>query len=157
MKKLVSEDEKNRIVESGSEAAGDLPGPPQLEKKSEALLRLFRENPEGRFLVFSRYDSPFTAIERELQEMNWPVKILKGNKNAIQATLNQFQKGEVRCLLLNSSFAGAGLTITAATHVVLFHAMTYEEEKQVVGRACRMGRTEPLYCIKLLHEDERTT
>ena len=158
MKKLVSQEEKNAIVESGCAAAGGQgPQEPLLEKKSEALLRLFRENPEGRFLIFSRYDSPFTAIERELQEMNWPVKILKGNKNAIQASLNQFQKGEVRCLLLNSSFAGAGLTITAATHVVLFHAMTYEEEKQVVGRACRMGRTEPLHCVKLLHEEERTT
>jgi len=41
--------------------------------------------------------------------------------------------------------------------VILFHAMTHEEEKQVIGRACRMGRTEPLQCIKLVHEGEVTT
>ena len=161
MKKVVTVEERNAIVESGSagegEGGADAEAVPALEKKSEALLRIFRENPDGRFLVFSRYDYPFTAIERELQEMNWSVKILKGNKNAIQSSLNQFEKGDLRCLLLNSAYAGAGLTITAATHVILFHAMTHEEEKQVIGRACRMGRTESLQCIKLVHEGEMTT
>jgi SNF2 family DNA or RNA helicase len=161
LKKVVTVEERNAIVESGSSAGegadADADQVPALEKKSEALLRIFRENPDGRFLVFSRYDYPFTAIERELQEMNWSVKILKGNKNAIQSSLNQFEKGDLRCLLLNSAYAGAGLTITAATHVILFHAMTHEEEKQVIGRACRMGRTESLQCIKLVHEGEMTT
>jgi hypothetical protein len=43
------------------------------------------------------------------------------------------------------------------THVILLHAMTHEEEKQILGRAYRMGRTEPLHFIKLLHADEMPT
>ena len=75
-------------------------------------------------------------------------------KDVIQATLGAFQKGTLRCLLLNSVHAGAGLTITAATHIILLHAMNIEEEKQILGRAYRLGRKEPLNVYKLVHQDE---
>jgi SNF2 family DNA or RNA helicase len=32
--------------------------------------------------------------------------------------------------------------------------MTPEEEKQVIGRAYRLGRVEPLTVVRLLHEGE---
>jgi hypothetical protein len=104
--------------------------------------------------VFSRYDNPFTAIEEAVTGLGVTVRQLKGTKDGIASTLRQFQTGDVRCLLLNSHYAGSGLNITAATHVVLLHAMTHEEEKQILGRAYRMGRTEPLHFIKLLHQNE---
>ena len=129
----------------------------QLEKKPEALLRIFKENPEGRFLVFSRYDNPFTSMEDSITGLGIRVKQLKGNKDAIASTLKAFQGGDLRCLLLNSHYAGSGLNITAATHVILLHAMTHEEEKQILGRAYRMGRTAPLHFIRLLHQDEMPT
>jgi len=82
---------------------------------------------------------------------------LKGNKDAVASTLRAFQSGDLRCLLLNSHYAGSGLNITAATHVILLHAMTHEEEKQILGRAYRMGRTAPLHFIRLLHTGENPT
>ena len=130
------------------------PEEPLLEKKSDALLRIIRDSPEGRFLVFSRYDNPFSSIEKAMSDDGLTVKQLKGNKDVIAATLNAFDKGKFRCLLLNAGYAGAGLNITAATHVILLHAMTSEEEKQILGRAYRMGRKGPLQFIKLLHADE---
>lgn len=148
--KVVSQKD-TAIVESGE------PDPEELQKKADSLLRLFRENPEGRFLVFSRYDNPFTEMESNIESLGINVKQLKGNKDAIASTLRSFQKGDLRCLLLNSHYAGSGLNITAATHVVLLHAMTHEEEKQILGRAYRMGRTEPLNFIRLLHSDEMPT
>jgi SNF2 family DNA or RNA helicase len=144
--KLVLKKEDTVIVPSEPED--------QLEKKSDALLRIFKENPEGRFLVFGRYDNPFTLIEDGISALGIRVKQLKGNKDSIAATLRAFQGGDLRCLLLNSHYAGSGLNITAATHVILLHAMTHEEEKQILGRAYRMGRTAPLHFIRLLHQDE---
>jgi len=149
LKKIVLEKEETEIVE---EAEAETK-----EKKADALLRLFKENPAGKFLVFSRYDNPFTAMEESIAGLGVTVKQLKGNKDGIASTLRQFQGGDVRCLLLNSHYAGSGLNITAATHVILLHAMTHEEEKQILGRAYRMGRTEPLHFIKLLHQDEMPT
>ena len=127
----------------------------QLEKKADALIRLIRENKDGRFLIFSRYDNPFTMIEASVvDELGLTVKQLKGNKDVISSTLAAFDRGAIRCLLLNAGYAGAGLNITSATHVILLHAMTPEEEKQILGRAYRMGRTGPLHFIKLVHADE---
>jgi SNF2 family DNA or RNA helicase len=128
-------------------------GQPPLKK--DALIKLFQENPTGKFLVFSRYDNPFLQITSELEAVGINgIREVKGTKDVIQATLNAFQKGTLRCLLLNSLHAGAGLTITAATHIILLHAMNIEEEKQILGRAYRLGRKEPLNVYKLVHQDE---
>jgi SNF2 family DNA or RNA helicase len=86
--------------------------------------------------------------------MRIAVKQVRGNKDVIASTLKGFQKGDTKVLLLNSIEAGAGLNITAATHIILLHAMTHEEEKQILGRAYRLGRSEPLEVIRLLHPDE---
>ena len=152
---VISADEMNRIVPAG--LAGAAPAAPESEsfpKKHTALLQLLSETPSGRFLIFSRYDNPFAEIETRVAELGLRVKQLKGTKDMIASSLRAFEAGDMRCLLLNSKYAGAGLNITAATHVVLFHAMTHEEEKQIIGRAHRLGRKEPLQVIQLLHEEE---
>jgi SNF2 family DNA or RNA helicase len=152
--KVITEEEKNAIVASSKADAAAQQPKEELERKSDALFRILKENPAGRFLVFSRYDNPFVAMEQNIEALGIRVRQLKGNKDAVAATLRAFQGGETRCLLLNSHYAGSGLNITAATHVILLHAMTHEEEKQILGRAYRMGRTEPLSFIRLLHADE---
>lgn len=123
-------------------------------KKHEALLQIIKQNPGGKFLVFSRYDNPFELIEEAMNTLNIKVRSLKGNKDVIASILQGFDAGKLQCLLLNSQFAGSGLNITSATHVILLHSMTYEEEKQILGRAYRVGRKGPLTFIKLLHKGE---
>jgi len=146
--KLILKPTVNEIVNVEESAPTDLP------KKQEALLRLLEQNPKGKFLIFSRYDNPFESIEASVESLGMKVRQLKGNKDAVAATLRGFESGAVGCLLLNSRFAGSGLNITAATHVVLLHAMTHEEEKQILGRAHRIGRTDSLNFVKLLHDGE---
>ncbi len=137
---------KNEIVDPNA--------PPELLKKTDQLLELIKSTPNGKFLVFSRYDNPFLQISQEIEQMRVAVKQVRGNKDVIASTLKGFQKGDTKVLLLNSIEAGAGLNITAATHIILLHAMTHEEEKQILGRAYRLGRSEPLEVIRLLHPDE---
>lgn len=126
-------------------------------KKPEALLKLIRESPTGKFLVFSRYDNPFSQISAACAAEGISIREVKGNKDVINSTLSAFEKGDVRVLFLNSQHSGAGLNIISATHVVLLHAMTAEEQKQIVGRAYRLGRTADLNLVKLLHPDEAST
>jgi len=148
-KKLLTKDLSSNIIVEADQTQVE-----QLPKKNDALLKIINENPTGKFLIFSRYDNPFDALESNLENLGIHVKHLKGNKDAIKSTLTKFETGRIQCLLLNSQFAGAGLNITAATHVILLHAMTHEEEKQILGRAHRVGREGPLVFIKLLHENE---
>lgn len=152
--RVVGAEEGNAIVATGAHRVPAATPLEAIPKKQDALFHIFQSNPDGRFLVFSRYDNPLAEAEARLTELGIKVKQLRGNKDAIAATLRGFQAGQTRCLLLNSQYAGAGLNITSATHVILLHAMTHEEEKQILGRAYRMGRTEPLQLVKLLHEGE---
>jgi SNF2 family DNA or RNA helicase len=129
-------------------------------KKTEQLLKTIRdtlaENKDARFLIFSRFDNPLNSIGQDLVNENIRPAVVHGNKDVINRTLESFRKGETRVLLLNSLMAGAGMNITEATHVILLHAMNHEEEKQILGRAYRMGRQGPLHLIRLLHPDEIT-
>ncbi len=126
-------------------------GPP---KKIDALVNLIRSKPNDKFLVFSRYENPFRQMQNRLESDEIQVQTVKGNKDVINNLITKFDEGQLRVLLLNSNHAGAGLNITSATYVVLWHAMSIEEEKQILGRAYRMGRTQPLHFVKLVHPDE---
>jgi SNF2 family DNA or RNA helicase len=55
---------------------------------------------------------------------------------------------------MNARHVGAGINLEAATHVVLYHRMNTELERQVIGRAVRFERAEELRVIHLVHEQE---
>jgi len=127
----------------------------KLLTKHKQLLQFLVDNPEAKVLVFSRYENPFKLLEQECEDIGVAYHTLRGNKNVIAATIRSFEQGEKRVLFLSTECAGAGINLVSATHVVLYHAMTPEEEKQAVGRAYRLGRTNDLQVVRLLHEGEQ--
>ncbi len=146
-----------RGIATGPVAKNELIDPtegPQPLKKTEQLVELLKAKPTGKFLVFSRFDNPFLQLSHEIETLNLTVKQVKGNKDVVAATLKSFSDGKTSVLLLNSLEAGAGINITAASDVILLHAMTHEEEKQILGRAYRLGRKDPLTVTRLLHPEE---
>ena len=149
LKKLTTEN----IVVSNSSLVNDENQP---KKKIETFFNIIENNPKGKFLIFSRYDNSFTEVLEGCKNRNLIAKELKGSKDMIASTLKNFKDGNVNILLLNTVQMGAGLNITDATHVILLHNMTHEEEKQILGRAYRVGRTNELHFIKLLYPDEIT-
>jgi SNF2 family DNA or RNA helicase len=122
--------------------------------KPRQLLKFLKDNPTARVLVFGRYENPFSTLERDCELENITYHTLRGNKDTIATTIRAFEAGEKRVLFLPTETVGAGLNLVSATHVILLHAMTPEEEKQAIGRAYRLGRTEPLSVVRLLHEGE---
>ena len=150
LKKLSTEN----IIITNTNTIEDNNGP---KKKVDTFFNILKENPKGKFLVFSRYDNSFSEILEGCKCRSLVAKELKGSKDMIASTLLQFKKGDVNCLLMNTIQMGAGLNITDATHVILLHAMSHEEEKQILGRAYRVGRENELYFIKLLYPDEITS
>lgn len=152
LKKVVSRPEDANVIV----AAGGGEAEPCLEKKETGVMRLLEENPEGRFLIFSRYDAGFGKVANLMESAGMRYKHLKGSADSVMSTLRQFEAGKFQCLLLNARYAGSGLNITAATHVVLMHAMTHAEEKQILGRAHRVGREGPLHLYKMLYPSEAT-
>ena len=56
---------------------------------------------------------------------------------------------------MNAQHYGSGLNLQMATDIVIYHEMVKELETQVIGRAQRLGRSEPLLVHYLLHENEK--
>jgi SNF2 family DNA or RNA helicase len=123
-------------------------------RKPDALLDFIIKNPQAKILVFSRYENPFATLSMKCEEAGINVFILKGNKDCIANTIKEFESGTKRVLFLPTESAAAGMNLIAASHVVIYHAMTPEEERQVIGRAYRLGRKDPLSVVRLVHEAE---
>jgi len=140
-------------ITDGSLAHSVTQPPIRPPKKMEALLKVINDAPDGKFIIFSRYENPLNAIQESLQTSH-RVATLQGNKDVVANILQDFEKSKIRILLLNSKNAAAGINIPTATHVILLHKMLQEEEKQILGRAYRIGRTQPLHFMKLLHDRE---
>jgi len=144
--------ETNIIV--SSEKATNLVEATQKLNKKDSFLRFVKTNPTAKILMFSGYDATFTGLERAMELENIAYATLNGSQARIDKLLREFGNGKYGTLFLNARNMGAGLNIEVATHVVLFHKMSAELEKQIVGRALRLGRTAPLEVIHLVHDNE---
>lgn len=124
------------------------------DKYTNMDIVLRKRNQGSKILIFSNYDSSFTQIYEILRKHNIHYEQLKGNANQINATLHRYKHGDVDVLMINTRFYGSGLNLENTTDIMMFHKFDTEIEKQVIGRAHRMGRTDPLRVWYFLHENE---
>jgi hypothetical protein len=141
----------------GASAAAAAQDVPKLLSKQEQFRKILADNPAAKILMFSSYDATFSYLEEVLEVDGIPHATLNGSQARIAKLIREFGEGKYRVLFLNSKNMGSGLNILAATHVILYHKMSVETQDQIIGRAMRMGRTEPLTVIHLLHGNEMTT
>ena len=127
-------------------------GPPT---KGAALLELLQNSTaDQRFLVFSAHEASFKGLRELLSARGIRCELLSGSGARVERLRNQFRDGTIRVLCMNARHVGAGINLEAATHVVLYHRMNTELEKQVIGRAVRFERAADLKIIHLVHESE---
>lgn len=126
----------------------------QPKTKIEEFINFVESNPNAKVLLFSGYDATFFQLTSEMTTRNITYSLINGSTARVSKLISEFGEGNYRVLLLNSRHVGAGLNIVSATDVFLFHKMNSEMEKQIIGRAYRMGRTKPLNVHHLLHSNE---
>ena len=68
--------------------------------------------------------------------------------------ISKFTSGDINVLLLNSKNFGAGLNLQITDEIIIYHRMSTDLENQVIGRAQRMGRENPLVINYLCYETE---
>jgi SNF2 family DNA or RNA helicase len=128
---------------------------PKIPTKGAALMKLLSESkPEDRFLVFSSHEASFKGLREILKTRGIKCEMLMGSGARVEKIRAQFREGKVRVLCMNARHIGAGINLENATHVVLYHRMNMELEKQVIGRAIRFERTAPLEVVHLVHDQE---
>jgi SNF2 family DNA or RNA helicase len=142
---VIGEEEEEQQTETG----------PSHPTKGAALLKLLSESTaDQRFLVFSAHEASFKGLQALLFARGIRCEVLQGSSARVQRLRAQFQEGAVRVLCMNARHVGAGLNLEAATHVVLYHRMNVELERQVIGRAIRFERAAALRVVHLVHEEE---
>lgn len=126
------------------------------DKMENLKLLLTGAGPERRFLIFSEYDfSLEQSIAQTLRSIGVQYGMLKRNIHTINKVVNEFKRGSLRVLLINSAHYGCGMNLPEATDVVIMHKLNEGKSyKQVVGRAQRCQRTAPLNVWRLFNENE---
>jgi superfamily II DNA or RNA helicase len=125
----------------------------EILSKEDTLLKIIKEKPEGRFLIFSKNENSFEKIKTELNKNNKTFELLKGTTSHMINVLDKFKSGEINIILLNTQYAGSGIDISCASDVIIFHNMGIDKQ-QAIGRAQRVGRKDELYIHNLYYEHE---
>jgi SNF2 family DNA or RNA helicase len=124
----------------------------------EAILRERCATPgASKVLLFSSFDNSFAAIGAMLTRLGVRHRFLKGNHFSVSLIEREYRDSTLDVLLVNTSNYGSGLNFENTTDVIMLHKFDTDIEKQVVGRAQRCGRTQPLNVWYLLYENEMPT
>ena len=130
------EKEKHDIIEKGS---GEIK-----MTKIETIINIIKSKPDGKFLVFSDYDNTFYPICDALTDNEIDYVQVKGAIKTREKNLESFREGNIPVIFLNSTTDGSGINLTESTDIILCHQMDKSTEKQIIGRALRIGRKESL-------------
>ena len=79
---------------------------------------------------------------------------ISGSSYRISNIIDKFKNCEFQVLFLNAAHFGAGLNLQFTDNIMIYHRMSTDLEKQVIGRAQRMGRMVPLTINYLCFENE---
>lgn len=152
--KILSE---QKPVPKAEKVAAPKPLADEEKTKAARLLEFLEANPTAKILLFSNYDKTFNKLTPIFEEKGITYSMVNGTSARIQKIIREFGEGKHQVLCLNARHFGAGLNIEVATHVILFHRMAEESEKQIIGRAYRFGRQVNLEVIHMLHANETGT
>lgn len=128
--------------------------------KGDNLIKIIKESVSSggaakKVLVFSSYVNTLNNIKDELLVAGIASHMIKGIATHINRVVEEFKAStETKVLLMNSDFCGAGINLENTTDVILMHKFQSDVESQIIGRAQRPGRTEPLNIHYLVHSNE---
>jgi len=103
----------------------------------------------------SNYIRIFNDMIKILNKYNIKfIELDDGNEENINISINEYVNGNVNVLLLNSNLFGCGLNLQCTTDILFLHKTETDLEKQIIGRAQRIGRKNKLNIWYIMHENE---
>ena len=110
---------------------------------------------ECKVIICSSYIRIFNDIKKLLNAYRINYKELDdGNIYSIAKSINDYNYGHINVLLMNSNLFGCGLNLQCTTDIVFLHKTEVDLEKQIIGRAQRIGRNNTLNVWYLMHQNE---
>lgn len=124
--------------------------PRRKQSKPLIILQIIEEKPEGKFIIFSSFDETFALIRHALHDEGIVFVEITGTMETRSRNIEAFKHGNKNVLFINSVSNGAGINLQEATDIILYHRVCDNLERQIIGRAQRIGRTRPLTVHHLL-------
>jgi hypothetical protein len=110
---------------------------------------------DKKVIIFSDYSNIFEYIQTVCDENEiLHVDLDKGNMKDIDKAVLDYKYGNAKVLLSNSTLFGCGMNFENSSDIIFVHKMNKDMEKQVIGRAQRLGRKGQLKIIYLQYENE---
>lgn len=116
----------------------------ELRTKQDEIVSIIKSKEDGKFIVFSDYESSFSLIRKAFQENDIAFKEIKGTVEKRRSNIEKFKSGEINVIFLNSKNNGSGINLQETTDIIIFHELNSNILTQVIGRANRIGRKESL-------------
>ena len=129
------------------------PAEVEQQSKMEACTRLFRENPAGRFMVYSSFDNVYYQMLEEMDRVGLKAERLESSLFSLRKTVRNMQQGRTQILFLSNADWIRGLSFSSITHLIFYHEPSVHEWKEVLLHSVqRLGRTDPLTVVHLHSE-----
>ena len=144
----------NIIINDSTETVTKTDDENTLLGKMENLVNLVKKDSNKRIMIFSEYESSLSNIRKELDDLNIKYSGIKGASSTIQGIISNFKDRKFNVLLLNAKHFGAGLNLQFTDEIIIYHRMSKDLEKQVIGRAQRLGRETSLRINYLCYDNE---
>ncbi len=122
--------------------------------KIDKIIELIKNKLDGRFLIYSEHYESFYPISKALSDNNIQYLQIKGNIKTREKHIELFKNGKVPIIFLNSNDDCAGINLQETTDIILYHKMCEPIEKQIIGRAARIGRYDDLFIHHLVINEE---
>jgi hypothetical protein len=107
-----------------------------------------------KILIMSEFDYFSSKLTDVLKNQDRKYMELHTAYVQVSKVVQHYKTGDVDVLLMNAREYGAGINLENTDHVIILHKMNSELEKQVIGRAQRLGRTTQLNVWKIYHSNE---
>lgn len=136
---------------------------PRIQCVVDLLRTIKKDYPRDKMVVFSRFRKFLDLLERALASAAW-VKASKASCLRFDGTVSdslraarrrQFAEAtDASIMLITANTGGAGLNLTAASHVVLCEPWWRKsDEQQAAGRAHRLGQTKKVHVYNVMALD----
>ena len=107
-----------------------------------------------KILVFSDYTAIFDKIQEFFKSSSVKFTKICGASKVISNKVEKYKSNTYDVLLLNSKTCGSGLNLENTTDIIIYHSVSRDLQKQIIGRALRPGHEGELNIYKLLNASE---
>jgi SNF2 family DNA or RNA helicase len=120
------------------------------------MQQILSAEPTAKFVIFSNFSPMIETLRSELEKQRMQHIVIDGSvpldKRAKNVKAFQLPGGPVACIL-SSRTGNAGLTLTAANHLIFMEPnMNIAVDDQAMGRVNRMGQVRPVTVHRLIAE-----